>query len=89
MPKPQRKQPLKSAARRSRSLDGGLQRFGKRLRALREERGFSQEAMAAKARLDAKHYQQLEYGSSNATFATLMAVARALGMTLSEMLEGV
>jgi transcriptional regulator with XRE-family HTH domain len=45
--------------------------------------------MAAKARLDAKHYQQLEYGSSNATFATLKALARALGVTLSEMLEGV
>lgn len=89
MPEPRRKQPLKSAARRSRKLDGGLQRLGKRLRALRKSQGLTQEALAARARIDAKHYQQLEYGDSNATFATLAALARALGITLSELFKGV
>lgn len=39
--------------------------------------------------LDEKHYQAIEAGGSNVTFATLIAVAKAHGLSLAELLEGV
>ena len=49
----------------------------------------TQEHLAESAAIDAKHYQVMEGGLSNVTFATLVAVARALGVTLAELLDGV
>jgi transcriptional regulator with XRE-family HTH domain len=70
-------------------VDVGLRRLGRRLRALRDARGLTQERLAERAGVDAKHYQALESGLSNVTFATLLAVARALGVSLSELFDGV
>jgi transcriptional regulator with XRE-family HTH domain len=84
-----RKQKWKSAARRSKSLDATLARLGRRLRALRLSHELSQEELAAQAQLDAKHYQELEHGRTNATVATLLALSRAFRVTLAELLEGV
>lgn len=84
-----RTQQWKSAARRSKTLDATLRRLGRRLRMLRTARALSQEALADRAQLDPKHYQELEHGRSNATLATLVAVSRALGVSLSELFEAV
>lgn len=70
-------------------MDAALRRLGRRLRALRLAGEWTQEEVAERARVDAKHYQALESGLSNVTFATLLAVARALGVTLSELFDGV
>ena len=56
---------------------------------LRKAKDMTQEQVAEQAAIDAKHYQVLESGLSNVTFATLVAVSRALGVTLAELLEGV
>jgi transcriptional regulator with XRE-family HTH domain len=84
-----RSQPWRSAARGSRGVDASLRRLGRRLRSLRTAAGLTQVQVAEKAALDEKHYQTMESGLSNVTFATLVAVSRALGVTLAELFEGV
>ena len=79
----------RSAARGSRGVDASLRRLGRRLRSLREAAGLTQVQLAERAAIDEKHYQTMEGGLSNVTFATLVAVAKALGVTLVELLEGV
>lgn len=64
-------------------------KLGRRLRALREARKLSQEALAAAAQIDPKHYQELEHGRTNATMATIVAVARALGVKLAVLFDDV
>ena len=64
-----------------------LNRLGKRVRALRLERGLTQEAAAEIAKLDEKHWQDIEGARTNPTVATLVGVARALKVTISELFE--
>ena len=52
-------------------------RLGEALRALRAERGLSQEEAAERAGVHAKHLQRIEGGNANVTLATLVALARA------------
>ncbi|MEO7032886.1 MAG: helix-turn-helix transcriptional regulator [Polyangiaceae bacterium] len=82
-------QAWRSDARGSKAVGASLRRLGKRLRSLREAAGLTQVQVAEKAALDDKHYQTMESGLSNVTFATLVAVAKALGVTLAELFEGV
>lgn len=89
-PKP-RKRPRtwRSAARSSPLVSAGLARLGKRVRRLRQEKGLSQEEVAERAALDAKHLQAIEGGQANVTFASLVGIAKALGVKLAELLKGV
>lgn len=79
----------RSAARSSPRLAAALRRLGRRVRELRIERGLTQEEAAAAAALDAKHFQAIEAGQSNVTMATLVGVTSALGVSLSQLFEGV
>jgi transcriptional regulator with XRE-family HTH domain len=84
-----RNQPWRSDARGSRAVEASLRRLGRRLRTLRKAADLTQSELAEAAHIDEKHYQVMESGLSNVTFATLAAVAKALGVTLSELFEGV
>ena len=64
-----------------------LNRLGKRIRKLRLERELTQEAAAESAKLDEKHWQDIEGARTNPTVATLVGIARALKVTLSELFE--
>jgi transcriptional regulator with XRE-family HTH domain len=64
-----------------------LSRLGKRVRALRLERKLTQEAAAEIAKLDEKHWQDIEGARTNPTVATLVGIARALKVTISELFE--
>jgi transcriptional regulator with XRE-family HTH domain len=64
-----------------------LNRLGKRIRALRLERGLTQEQAAEIAKLDEKHWQDIEGARTNPTVATLVGIARALKVTLSKLFE--
>jgi len=66
-----------------------LRQLGKRLRTLREERGLTQEAAADLAQLDSKHLQDMEYGRTNPTIASLAGLAQAYDVSLSVLLEDV
>ncbi|MGO9839467.1 MAG: helix-turn-helix domain-containing protein [Polyangiaceae bacterium] len=79
----------RSAARSSPQVDRALAALGKRVRILRREKGLTQEDAAAKAHLDSKHFQAIEAGQANLTMASLVGVARSLGVKLSELFKGV
>lgn len=64
-------------------------KFGKRLRALREARGWSQEEFADRAGLHRTYVSAVERGVRNPTLSVLERLAKALGIRLSELLEAV
>ena len=61
-------------------------KFGKQLRALREERGWSQEEFADRAGLHRTYVSAVERGVRNPTLSVLERLAKALGIKLSELL---
>ena len=63
--------------------------FGARLREVRVERGLSQEDLAFAAKLHRTYVGGIERGERNPSLVNVVRLARALGMTPSELLEGV
>lgn len=66
-----------------------LLRLSERCRALRAAAGLTQQAAAEKAGLAVTYVQVIERGTTNPSLAILWALAKAYGVTLSEMLKGV
>ncbi len=52
---------------------------------LRLERELTQEHAAERAKLDEKHWQDIEAGRTNPTVATLVGIARALDVEFVEL----
>jgi len=75
----------RSEARASPGVVVALRRLGKRIAELRTAGGLTQEEAASQARLDPKHWQDLEHGRTNPTVATLVGVVRALQITLADL----
>ena len=71
-----------------RAIERARKRLGLRLRAIREEKGLTQEEAAEKAAIHAKHLSVIEGGKANATFGTLVALAFAYEVTLSALFDG-
>jgi transcriptional regulator with XRE-family HTH domain len=61
--------------------------LGQAIRAARRERGFAQEAFAARAGLDRSYFGAIERGEFNITLATLMKIAAGLGIRASSLLH--
>jgi transcriptional regulator with XRE-family HTH domain len=66
-----------------------LKALGQRIRALRAERGYSQEAFADKCGVHRTFMGTIERGESNISFQNLFKVAAALDITLSGLLAGI
>ena len=66
-----------------------LARFGERLRALRHERGVSQEAFADECGLDRTYVSGIERGQRNVGLRNVEVIAKALGISISELTKGV
>jgi transcriptional regulator with XRE-family HTH domain len=66
-----------------------LKVLGLRIRDLRRAQGFSQEAFADKCAVHRTFMGTIERGESNLSFSNLLKVATTLGLSLSELLEGV
>ena len=64
-------------------------KFGKRLRALREERGWSQEEFADRAGLHRTYVSAVERGIRNPTLSVLDRLADAFGISLTELVRSV
>ena len=64
-----------------------LIQLGKRVRALREQRGISQEALADLAEIHRNYISQIEGGKRNLSFYNLVKIARALKVTPSKLLD--
>lgn len=65
-----------------------LQRFGQRVRDLRKAKGLSQEAFADACGLDRTYISGIERGLRNIALANIAIIARTLGITISELTEG-
>ncbi len=68
-------------------LPDPLPEFGARLRALRTERGFSQESLAHVAGLDRTYVNSAEAGRRNVTLRTIYRLAAALGVDPAELVS--
>ncbi len=65
-----------------------LQVLGEVVRAERERRGLSQEALADLAGVSRSHIGEIERGEVNLSFAALTEIAAGLGVKLSDLIEG-
>ncbi|MEZ4287759.1 MAG: helix-turn-helix transcriptional regulator [Polyangiales bacterium] len=59
------------------------------MRAVRQHLGWSQERLAEKAKLHRTYVAGIERGERNPTLSSMVRIARALGTTPSELLEGI
>lgn len=66
-----------------------LRALGWRVRQLRESRGWTQETLAGRAGLDRSYVAGIEAGLRNPSTKALAKLAKALGVTLSELFREV
>jgi len=66
-----------------------LRGLGANVKRLRESNEWTQEALAAKAGLDRSYVAGIEAGLRNPSTKALAKLANALGVTLSDLFEGV
>jgi len=63
--------------------------FGKRVRALRKSRKWSQEKMAEASRMHWTYIGQVERGERNLTLQSIQSIAKAFNMKVAELFRGV
>jgi len=66
-----------------------LGRFGQRVREKRTALGLSQEAFADKCGLDRTYISGIERGKRNVSLRNIEVIAHTLGISISELTEGV
>jgi transcriptional regulator with XRE-family HTH domain len=66
-----------------------LEKFGKRVREGRTALGLSQEKFADKAKLDRTYVSGIERGKRNVSLRNIAAIAKALGIPIAELMQGV
>lgn len=64
-------------------------RFGKRVRALREAKGYSQETFAGIANIDRGAFGKIERGEINVGLISIARIAVALDMPLPELMQAI
>ena len=62
--------------------------LGKRIRKLRQQSGLSQEKFALKIDMDRTYFASVEAGKRNIAIVNIKKIADGLGVTLSELFEG-
>jgi transcriptional regulator with XRE-family HTH domain len=62
-----------------------LAQFGRRVRALRDERGWSQEELAERAGIHRTYVGGIERGLRNIALVNISRIAKAFGLSLSEL----
>jgi len=65
-----------------------LVRFGRKVRNLRKIKGFSQEALAARCGLDRTYIGGIERGERNVGLQNIAVIAKALEVTIAELMQG-
>jgi len=64
-----------------------LRRMAKRIARFRSERGWSQEQLAARARVHRVYIARLELGQQDPRVSVLLKIARALKVKVSDLVE--
>ncbi|HEY3324989.1 MAG TPA: helix-turn-helix transcriptional regulator [Planctomycetota bacterium] len=80
------KKKREKAEERRAHRDTTVRRFAQRLRNLRVQRGWSQEELAKRAKIQQHHISSLERSGAMPSLLTLELIARAFEMDLSEFL---
>ncbi len=70
-------------------MNSTLEKFGARIRELRKDAGLSQEKLAELAELHRTYISGVERGERNASLTSIVRIANALDISLSELFEGV
>lgn len=65
----------------------GMQAFGRHLRAIRLEKGLSQEQLAWKADIELSQISRIERGIINTSLSQLLVIAEALEISLKELCD--
>ena len=79
----------RSSARDAAGVAAVLGRLAGRVRELRGVRGLTQEKAAERAKLDVKHWQDVEGARTNPTVATLVGVAWSLSVKIADLFADV
>ena len=66
-----------------------LQKFGDRVREARKAKGLSQEAFADQCALDRTYISGIERGNRNVSLRNIELIAKALGLTISDLTQGI
>jgi transcriptional regulator with XRE-family HTH domain len=69
------------------AFEASVRRLARAVRARRLALNLTQEYVAFEAGLSPRHYQQLESGAANPTYATLFEVARVLDVAVADLLD--
>jgi transcriptional regulator with XRE-family HTH domain len=64
-------------------------KVGARIRALRLERGWSQDVFADKSGLHRAHVGEIERGESNVSLQTLKTIADTLAVKVADLVKGI
>ncbi len=62
--------------------------LGKRIKAFRQQAGLSQEKFALKIEMDRTYFASVEAGRRNISICNIKKIADGLGVSLSELFEG-
>ncbi|MGV8130608.1 MAG: helix-turn-helix domain-containing protein [Candidatus Pacearchaeota archaeon] len=63
--------------------------IGARIRQLREAKGWSMDQLCLECEMEKTQLFRIESGKNNSTISTLSVIAKALGVTISELLNGI
>ncbi|MBI3632035.1 MAG: helix-turn-helix transcriptional regulator [Candidatus Vogelbacteria bacterium] len=66
-------------------MSNTAQKLGLNIRRLREEKGLLQSDLCKKLRVEAPYLSNIENGNKNPTLLTIEKIAKALGVTVSEL----
>ena len=69
-------------------MQGIQQKVGAQIRALRKQRGWSQDVFADRSGLHRAHIGEIERGESNVTLQTLKILADTLGCRIVDLVKG-
>jgi len=69
--------------------DPVLAAFGRSVRKCRDAKGYSQETLAEKADLDRTYVSDVERGTRNLGIKNVVRLAKALGVSAAELMDGV
>jgi len=78
--------PAKNRSQRDPRRDE-LRRLGNRIREHRHTRGLTQEALAESLDLSVAYVSLIERGGRNPPYTTVVAIARALGVSMSRIVD--
>lgn len=70
-------------------MEAILKALGIRIRELRSQKGWSQEAFADACGINRSHMGQVERGETNMTFATLYFISQKLETSISSLFQGI